>query len=381
MLRYNKENIGKVLFVLTMAWVWFVGFSYSTALGVSYGVYEKTKYLTIAIFFVECIFYGEFKVFTQKTISVILFFLISWIYHTYYFWRDYLDYIWVYLIPIVMSRMTVNEKQMNWISLIMGGCGFGVLYLANYTPIFGGWDGNSVSMSCFFGYTVFAVSFSELRERKLWFFILFSAFYMILLWTLNSRSAIVFSIFLILCIFSIIPYKKRLDEKRILLFLLCPLLIAIFSVEVIGSAPVQKLLEYLSSFTNKETFFSGRDEIWASGFRIFRKNMIFGTGSFKTRYHNSAVSCLTGAGGIAYIIWITSLRKVLVSSLPYIEDQYVYGLTLSFIAMWLQQSFELGLVAQQANVIPFTALGLLLARINTLKGAEDDTLFNNSSRL
>ena len=63
---------------------------------------------------------------------------------------------------------------------------------------------------------------------------------------------------------------------------------------------------------------------------------------------------------------------VLFSILMGIGAYVVYGLFIAFLMIWLQQSLELGMVAPQANVVPYGILGLLLGRLKTLENNDGE---------
>lgn len=80
-----------------------------------------------------------------------------------------------------------------------------------------------------------------------------------------------------------------------------------------------------------------------------------------------AAIILIGCEVTAYCVCGSLLFIILKKVINFLDDYIVYGLMLGFICIWLQQTVELGLVAGQANAIPYEMLGLLIGRVRTLE--------------
>ena len=81
---------------------------------------------------------------------------------------------------------------------------------------------------------------------------------------------------------------------------------------------------------------------------------------------------LYGCGAAGFVVWISGTRNMLRRGLAHLDDSVIYGLFIAFLMIWLQQSMELGLVAPQANVVPYGILGLLLGRVKTLENNDGE---------
>lgn len=164
-----------------------------------------------------------------------------------------------------------------------------------------------------------------------------------------------------------IPLKSMMKSnffRLILLFL--PLVIAIVVVNIRNMEFVVELNSW-SLMRSGKPLFNGRDTIWTYGFEMAREHLIFGTGNFAGNWHNSAVTCLVGTGIVGYCIWVFSINGVLKKAKQYWENPYVFGLAAAFMIIWLQQSVELGLIQVRGQIVPFVILGLMCARVNTLR--------------
>lgn len=366
--------------VLVAGCLWLVGFVYNTGVGTRFHVYEITSLLIVILFVLRTVFFSSYRKFDRYFIFLFLFLALCALYHEICFNRNLLSYFCLFLLIPLMSQLYIGKRQMKAISLLFFLGGFSILLLANYTKLFSGWDENSISIPAFFSYTVFAVSFGETRDwRKITVFVVASLVYYYLLFNLGSRSAILFSLFLSLSVFSVIPMKSFIKKRSFMLFLLFPLLVAIVIV-LIRNTGFLKSMESWSKDVLHEGFLNGRDEIWTSGFRIWMKTPLLGNGSFEGNLHNSAVTLLIGVGAIGFLLYLGVIYFLLRKSSQYSNDYIIRGLILAYITIWMQQSVELGLVANRGSVIPFVILGLLVARVRTLeKEKQAQNIYNYSS--
>ena len=346
---------------------WFVSLLGGTGIGSTYKVYDRAMLVVFICFGYQLFVKKRFKEIKKSTLICIFILLAQNLYTQVMFNKNFIGYIEIYMIPILYSLTTVDEKQMRWIGLIYGIGGGMILVAANYTKYFAGWDGNSVSMNCFFSYAVFIASLFDVQKKEhQQRIIIYSLVYFALLWTLVSRSCILFSAFLLLCELGVIPAKKVIKKDKMLLWLLVPLFIAA-TIAMVSYPEVHASLNEWSQEHFNKTLYSGRDFLWIKGFKRFFEHPILGTGSLKSRWHNSAISALVGTGIVGYVIWIYAIRGILVKACEYIDDNIIFGTVTAFLAIWLQQSAELGIISTHGTPVIFVLLGLILARTNTLK--------------
>ena len=72
-------------------------------------------------------------------------------------------------------------------------------------------------------------------------------------------------------------------------------------------------------------------------------------------------------GVLGYFLWIKLIHVILKEALPYRRDICAGGALAAFLLILWQQSTERGLFASDPNLIPYVILGLLLARVRSLK--------------
>lgn len=283
------------------------------------------------------------------------------------FGTTYFDYLRIFLIFIPFAVFSIDNSLLTIVSLFYGVFGLAILSVANFTSLFSGWDGNSISLNAFFSYVVFIVSFCETRKPKILVFLtVYSIIYYLLLVKFNSRSTILFSIFLFLCVLSIIPLRKKLNKTWLIIILISPLLIASVIVLIKDTTFVDKLNIWSFNNTNKPIF-NGRDELWENGLKQWLRHPLFGTGNINYTAHNSAVTCLVGGGIVGYSIFTFSIYRLLKKGIFWLKDTMVFGLVAAFLTIWLQQSVELGLISSTVNPTPYLILALLYSRIKTLE--------------
>lgn len=376
------KPITKLLLIGFCVVIWLIGFTYITGFGQNYDILGKTKVLILALFLYCVVIYHKKYNFNLGNVFATFLIVYMIIINEARNGKSIENYIWVWLLVPIFKIFTVQKTQFKLIGLAYGIATLGVLIIGNVTSVFAGWDGNSVSMVQFFSYTVFMASLSDTKDKKnIRRIILYSVIYLYLLNAFGSRSAQLFSILMLLCMLSVIPFRKYYGKPLIMLVLLFPLIVAIVIV-LIKDLPIVETINDWSYDVFNKPIFNGRDIIWENGFKAWMKTPFIGNGDLNYfPYHNSAITSLVGAGGIGYIILISVCYKVLSLSLKWINDSTVYGLATAFLIIWMQQSVEVGLISIAPNIIPYMILGLLYARIHTLESENDgeETIYNNTS--
>lgn len=377
----SVRPITKLLLIAFCGVLWLIGFTYDTGYGIGYDILGKTKILVLALFLFCIVIYHKKYNFSLGSVFVAFMLVYMILINETRNNRSIENYIWVWLLIPVLKLFPVQKAQFKLIGFAYGIATIGVLLIGNVTGIFSGWDGNSVSIMQFFSYTVFMASLSDTKDKKnIRRIILYSAVYLYLLNAFESRSAQLFSVIMLLCMLSIIPFRKFYGKPLILLALLLPMIIAVVIV-LVKDLPVVEVVNDWSYDIFNKPIFNGRDFIWGMGFDTWKKAPFIGNGNLaQYSYHNSAITCLVGAGIIGYAILIGVCYKILSGAIKWINDSIVYGLATAFLIIWMQQSVELGLITSAPNVIPYMILGLLYARINTLESENDgEGVYNNTN--
>jgi len=377
----SKPFISKLL-VLVCTLIWFVAFTYLTGFGTDHNVFETAKKIIIVAFFV-CVFFNneKYRLTTKIALAIIVIAYIT-IVNIIRNDKSITDYIWVWLLVPIMKSFGLEKSQMKNIGYAFGGLSLAVLLIGNVTDTFDGWDGNSVSIVQFFSYTVFMSLFTETKDLKsMRNIVIFSGAYFYLLAKFSSRSALLFSAVMLLCVLSVIPFKKLLSKTVIYLILLFPLILSV-CVMCISETPLAENLNNWSLEVFSKPIFNGRDKIWRDGIKVWVENPFIGNGNFAQGvYHNSAITTIVAVGSFGYMILIGACYGILKRGLKWMDDSVVYGLTTSFLIIWMQQSVELGIIASKPNLIPYLILGLIYARITTLEEKKYEAHFYNNSNL
>ena len=353
-------------FLIVIATVlWFLGLGTGSGIGMQVHLYEVLKIATIILF----IFYIFNRKKIKRNMLIVMCYVVVFSLYTYFIYGNtILEYVWLYLLAFLIGELNVSLKVLKIIGVIYGSLGLAILIIARVTSIFSGWDGNGISMISFFSYTLFAATrFDNKSKKSLLYLGIYSVAYFILLNVFGSRSSILFSLILLLGGFNLIPLKKIMKSKFLRIFLLfLPLIIAIVTVNIRNMEFVVQLNSW-SLMESGKPFFNGRDSIWAFGFEMVKEHMLFGTGNLAGNWHNSALTCLVGAGSVGYCVWVFCINTMFKNAEKYWGDTYAFGLSAAFMIIWLQQSVELGLIQVQGQIVPFVVLGLVCARVNTLR--------------
>lgn len=286
--------------------------------------------------------------------------------------HDGLKYLSVFLLVYIVSNLQIDILQLKIISIIYGLLGIGILYIFNYKSVLSGWNPNAIAMMGLFSYLVYMISHINNNLKSKAIFLLVSTLYIRLMDITESRGS-TFIILLSICIVcNFIPIKKMYkSDIGITLLLMIPLIVSISVINLSKSHYVNELNEWSIEEFDKPLF-NGRDEIWIDGFDEISQNVLFGSGYINSGYwHNSAISCLSSYGVVGYTLWIMVLKAILCNGRKYSEDNFVIGCIASFLLIFIQQSFELGLFSLGMNLVPYFILGLLLGRIKGLKGKCD----------
>ena len=66
-------------------------------------------------------------------------------------------------------------------------------------------------------------------------------------------------------------------------------------------------------------------------------------------------------------MWVCSFYNILLKGKEYISDSIVVGCMLSFVLIFVQQSFEVGIISNTPTILPYMILGIMLGRVMTIK--------------
>ncbi|MBQ4120194.1 MAG: O-antigen ligase family protein [Clostridia bacterium] len=287
-----------------------------------------------------------------------------------------LDYLWVFCIIYLLSKIPINNTILLWTGLIYGFLGAVILYIYNFGNLLDGWNENSIAMLGMHSFLILIVPFfdrTSIRSKVM--LLVTTALFSYLISPTNSRSGILFLIIATLFALNILPRNLLTNGKyRLVLLLFIPLII-VGVVCLIANSHFFDSLNNWSITKFHKPIFNGRDEIWLEGFEMLFKNLFIGCGNLITlNWHNSAIHCLTAYGIVGYSFWLASFHKLLYSAKEWFEDSVVCGCFISFLVLWIQQSVELGFISNSPSLLPYIILGLMLGRIWFLNNITTTTL-------
>ncbi len=369
--------MSSILYTGGMVLLWAVNLFNGTGLGKAYHTTEYAQILALAVAVLLFIWEGRFrqgwKVSRTHFLTLIcmvgVFVLASYLQgHK----TISLNYLWVFLLTYIVSRTRPSQKDLYWVSAAYGGLGFAILFIYNYMTALSGWNDNSIAMIGLFSFLVFTIPHYGIRDVKSMIMIsLVGAAYVFLIWPTDSRSCTIAIVLSLLIVFRVIPFEKIFRKNwRIRVALHIPLIVALFGCIVAATADMGVLNAWSMDEFGK-TLFSGREEIWKDSLPAIWDNFLFGSGSIAYGiYHNSAIACLVAYGVVGYGLWIGLFEVMLKKTLRWWDDTCVAGAISAFFVIFWQQSVELGLFSASPMVIPYVVLGLLLARVKTLKEQE-----------
>ena len=361
--------INTTIFVL----LWCINIFRGTGLDSVYHVTQNAQYVVLLVTIV-CLFIkgsnGK-RVFVQKN-DFITFGIMSCSFFLSVYMAGYgfqaIDYLWVFCLVYLISQMTLDEKTFWQTGIICGIGGLFILYVFNNMSILSGWNENSIAMIGMDSFLLMLIALCFVRSFfKKGVLLLLSAAYIVFILPTDSRSGILFVMIGVLFALNIISKKVLYGGKgRITVFLLIPLIVALFVILISNTEAFTKL-EIWSYRQFQKPIFNGRDYIWKSGLEVLFSNFFLGAGTItRDGWHNSAITCLATYGCIGYVFWIMSFRNIIIRSFEWMNDKIVQGCLLSFFLLYFQQSVELGLIGSRPSVTAYLILGMMLGRIKYL---------------
>lgn len=370
--------MSSILYAGGMVFIWLIALLNGTGLGNAYHTTEYARILALAVAVLLFIWEGRFRkgwLVPQKYFLVLgcmvgLFVMVSYL-------KGYkfvsLNYLWAFLVTYIVSRTRPSKEDLYWAGAAYAALGLAILFIYNYMTALSGWNDNTIAIIGLFSFLVFTIPYYGIRDIKSMIMIsLVGAAYVFLLWPTDSRSCMFAVVLDLLVVFRFVPLEKIFRKKwRIHLALQVPLIVALLGCLVATTADMG-ILDKWSIEEFGKSLFSGREEIWLSTLPVIGDHLLFGTGNvIDGIYHNSAIACLATYGIVGYGLWIGLFEVMLQKTLRHWDDICVAGTISAFFVIFWQQSVELGMFAASPNVIPYAVIGVLLARVKTLKESEN----------
>jgi len=275
------------------------------------------------------------------------------------------------LIPYVycLSCQRVEQMDIKVSSFIIALLGLATLYIYDRTELLSGWNDNQIGMIGLFSYVFYTMSlYGDMSFRKATLGVAISILYTYMLMeATESRSTAIFVIIAAAFVFSNSFVRKIASLKYFIpIAVSVPLIIAIAAV----LTPENSLFGFFDEWSMEnygKTGFNGRNEIWLYTFQHLPNTYFLGDGEFLINHHNSAMAVLGCFGVLGYVCWFVIFNKVTKLFISDLKDSIVLGSLMAFFIIFWQQSFDLGFITPTPNMIPYTILGLGLARINTIR--------------
>ena len=274
-----------------------------------------------------------------------------------------------FLLIYLVSNAAISAKMMHLAGLAVLFLGTAILAIYDFGTQLSGWNGNSIAMIGIFSYLIFSAAFwdENMRKRR-WLLLLTGAVEFRLISPTGSRSCQVVLLIMVVLVLIRPTVKLLCSRWWIVVVLLIPLVIAVISA-LLSDGGLASKMELWSYQTFGKSIFNGRDTLWKMGFQQLWERPLLGNGNIDTlRWHNSAVSCLVSFGAVGYVFWLSGLYALVKRGKQYLEDSIIRGCLISFLLIYLQQGVELGMLTKNPNLLIYLPLGLMLGRINYLKG-------------
>lgn len=363
-----------VLYAVIMGLLWIVNLFNGTGLDSVLHVTDMAKLFVIMMSLLSVLFqFGQNGKHTILRNDFIAFggmlaeFCLSAYLHGYN--RQAIDYLWVFGIVYLLSKLRMDEKTFMWTGLAYGIGGAFILAVYDYGSILKGWNENSIAMIGMHSYLIMSIPlFNGTGWKNKFLLFVITLLYAVLIYPTNSRSGILFMA--VAALFTTNIFSREFvygTRSRITLYLLVPLAIAALVV-LVSDSSIFASLNAWSLATFRKPVFNGRDNIWRRGFDILDKNPLWGTGTMSlANWHNSAMTCLTAYGCLGFILWVLSFRRLFDRAMPWRKDYIIQGCIVMFMVLYLQQSVELGFISASPSVLPYVMLSMMLGRVKYLK--------------
>lgn len=281
------------------------------------------------------------------------------------------SYLVSFLTVYIVSQGEITHKVIRYTGLAIAGLGLIILLIYSRGSLLSGWNDNAMSMVGLFSFLYFSIFLIlEKGTNKFWIWNIVTFIYIALLFGTECRSGMLFGIMSVVGILFSNKVINIFNKNWFPLLLLnLPLLIAFLVIWVSESSYFQELNDWSLQEFNKQIF-NGRDTLWDYAIKLLEKSDYLGTGKFMMNYHNSGVAALSAFGIVGYISWILYFNNIFLQLRKYLKDEIVFGSLFAFCLIFLQQSLDLGLIAEYPNLLPYMILGVGLGRVRMLKNEE-----------
>lgn len=357
----------KALTVLFLILCWVLSFVNSSGWGMAMGTPEKTNQLILLLAFLSL--FRKVKTVIRLDPLLIFGLIATLVLIPYYICgkTEGLQYFCALILVYVISHYKITAPVIKPVCLAYAAAGLIILWIYLNQDIFSGWNDNAISMVGLFSYLFFTIFLLLQNSRPK--FIAWNAvtvIYLSYLYATDCRSGMVFSALAVACIIFRSRVRKLLTYKSVdFLIINMPLIIAGIVIWIASTEYFQEL-DYWSFKNYQKGIFNARELLWGQAFDMLAKSDYLGSGKFVINYHNSGVAAISVFGILGYLCWMWYFVSLLWQLRPYMRDPIVFGATMCFCIIFLQQSVDLGFISEYRNLIPYVALGVACGRVNTI---------------
>lgn len=300
---------------------------------------------------------------------------------------DGAGYFQAFMVTYLVSYCKITRWVITRACLIVGLLGIVILGIYINGSVLSGWNDNAIAMTGLFSFLFFSIFLISLKSNKefiCWNIV--TVIYLAMLFQTECRSGMIFAVLAVVAIYFQETTKKILNKKYVVRLLLNLPLILAFIIILIGGSDYFEDLNSWSKEEFQKGVFNGRDELWSKALEELSESYYLGTGKFTMNYHNSGIAALCVFGIAGYIFWIKYFSSRLNLLRIFLSDKIVFASIVTFSCIFLQQTFELGLITPMPNYIPYMILGIGMGRAyrvlkfkQATKNEETTVKHNNSS--
>lgn len=347
----------------------------TSGLGAMLDTPTKTNILIVVWYFIVST-HSIQKLPLRENRFLVLMTLLSFVILPYLTAHSWQGFTYLLMVPLVycFSQQRFTDFDLELSGYIIALLGLFVMYVYSRTSILSGWNDNQISMIVLFSYIYYSITlYGNLTGRKLTIGLAISGFYaMSLMQNTDSRSGLIFILASVILAYRGTLFKSYIQRAKFPFYAVSVPLIIALVVVLFPNLSLFKMFDEWSVQNYGKSAFNGRDELWLMAWNRLVESHYLGEGKFLINHHNSAVAVLGVFGVLGYLCWYQLLVRPVRYIASVVDDNLSFGCLMGFLLIFWQQSFELGFVTSSPNMIPYTILGIGLARANYVKLYESD---------
>lgn len=272
-------------------------------------------------------------------------------------------------------NINITESQLKKGLIYTGILANIILIIYNFGNYLKGWNSNTVGLLTTIGTLGTVVSYKMQTNKKSkilnMMLVLFSIYMVFLTGNRNSLLVILIS-FITIILIKAKSWKKYIVLTYLVIALSLPILVVKTTNQVNNIAILNYITSKTEGFFNKDTIFSGREEIWKIGEELTKNSRWIGNGESLYNYlyvHNMYYSVVYFFGIIGYLVYCTYIYNVVKVGLKDASELQIHCILL-FIAILFEQIAENTLFTAKLNTfMPYLFLSIAInKRLKEVKG-------------